>query len=67
MQICNSNPSVAFGASSLYTREPWGAQSIAFPYEGKVARRSRDGWGGGTCVYVTLSTSSVAFGDSFPS
>ena len=38
MQIGNSNPSVAFGASSLYTREPWGAQSIAFPYEGKVAR-----------------------------
>ena len=23
MQICNSNPSVAFGASSLYTREPF--------------------------------------------
>ena len=43
MQICNSNPSVAFGASSLYTREPWGAQFFAFPYEGKVARRSRDG------------------------
>ena len=35
MQICNSNPSVAFGASSLYTREPWGAQFFAFPMRGR--------------------------------
>ena len=42
MQICNSDPSVAFGASSLYTREPWGAQPIAFPYEGKLSPKATD-------------------------
>ena len=39
----------------------------AFPYAEKAARRIRDGGGGGSCIYETLSTSSVASGDSFPS
>ena len=35
------------------------AGTQAFPYEGKVARRSRDGWGGGISVYAAAPTSSV--------
>ena len=42
MQICNSNPSVAFGASSLYTREPWGAREKSLPFVGR-RRKGLDG------------------------
>ena len=42
------NPSVAFGASSLYAREPWGAREKSLPFVGR-RRKGLDGmlfcWG----------------------